>query len=340
MSPQPPNPNPSNGQTFTIPLTVTVQFGTPCLLPSPPALGPGAGLAESAPLAAAVSPARFDANYSNRRGFNPDFLGRDHRISLPRLSRELLNDATPLLLPSPQNTHILHYHNYSLVMHRKRRLAIYSAANVSFANRFQLSRSADVWRLDPRIPREAQIGEAYYANNRFDRGHLSRREDLEYGSTPAAALAAAADTNHFTNCTPQHAGFNQSKETWQGIERHILEDAILAGQFNAQVITGPVLDSDDPLYRGIQYPLRYWKVVAAINANGNLFAAAYLASQAEAIRSIGIEAAPQVPFLPLRLFQVGIAEIERITGLTFLCGRDGHRLSQHDPRNPSPARPS
>jgi DNA/RNA endonuclease G (NUC1) len=54
------------------------------------------------------------------------------------------------------------------MMHRKRRFAIYSAANVSFG-RYLMGRPSDVWRLDPRIPQEAQVGQFYYARNKFVR---------------------------------------------------------------------------------------------------------------------------------------------------------------------------
>jgi endonuclease G, mitochondrial len=87
-------------------------------------------------------------------------------------------------------------------MHRKRRFAIYSAANVSFGDRYLMGRPADVWRIDPRIHQKAQVGQFYYARNKFDRGHLTRREDLEFGKSPELALGSAGDTCHFTNCTP------------------------------------------------------------------------------------------------------------------------------------------
>src|SRR4029450_846983 len=112
----------------------------------------------------------------------------------------------------------------------------------SFGGRFDMSRPEDNWRVDPRIQAEHQITNFYYKKNQFDRGHLTRREDLEFGATAVKALQSAADTMHWTNATPQHKGFNQSKELWQGVERHLLEEAILQEAFNAQVITGPILE--------------------------------------------------------------------------------------------------
>jgi endonuclease G len=272
----------------------------------------------------------FDKNYSNRKGFDPAFLSSDSadgQVSLPALGEELAKQAVPLL--SNPSESVLHYHGYSVVMHKARRFAIYSAANVDCAGRFALARPKDVWRIDPRIPAEAQVGKAFYAKNQFDRGHLTRREDQEYGTDQANALAAAADTNHWTNCTPQHARFNEGKQLWQGVERHILEEAVDQNQFRAQVITGPVFDAADPTLEGFTetpYPLRYWKVVAAINASGKLFATAYLLDQRETIAQFGLREAPEVPFAPYKTFQTTIAAIEKLTQLRFTGSVGGRRI--------------
>lgn len=274
--------------------------------------------------------APFDPDYTKRKGYEPDFLGGGAlRVGFPKLSASLQAVAAPLVAPFKGN--ILHYHNYSVVMHAERRFAIYSAANVSFGNRFEMSRPPDVWRRDPRILDKHQIENFYYQSNQFDRGHLTRREDLEFGKTPKEALGSAGDTCHWTNCTPQHAKFNQNKEIWQGIERHVLETSIVEGRFDAQIITGPVFDEGDPEYKKIPYPLRYWKVVAAVDSNGALFATAFIASQEEVIDQFGIEVI-EVPVGPFKTFQVKISEVERLTGLTFVSGaQNATSLSKADP---------
>jgi len=293
-----------------------------------PALVTGAGAARVAAFSAP-----FDDDYAKRKGYDPAFLGASQRVELPRLSDALQNDAVPLLRPAKAGDVVLKYHGYSLVMHKRRKLAIYSAANIDFGQRWEMSRPQDVWRRDPRIATEYQLEGWYYASNQFDRGHLTRREDMEVGITRKAALISAADTCHWTNCTPQHAKFNQGKTLWQGIERYILErNEDLDQQARAQVITGPVLDEGDPDYRKAQYPEQFWKVVAALDETGKLSATAYLASQKEVVAQFGVEA---VTFGAYGTFQVRIAEIERLTGLTFLF--DGSkRLSSIDPLEKRP----
>jgi endonuclease G, mitochondrial len=333
--------NPSESQSLSSGQTITVPIQLSITIASDQAVGAANVISASESTVAVDEASRsrrprqpsfdvpFVSDYKDRQGYNPKFLGEGEKlVGLPQLSPALEAEAAPLIKGGGFE---LKYHNFSVAMHKRRRLAIYSAANINFAERYEMGRPRDSWRIDHRIEIQHQVGESLYASNQFDRGHLTRREDLEFGPTAMAALQSAADTCHFTNCVPQHARFNQSKEIWQGIERHLLESAIVANQFKAQLFTGPVFREDDPEYRGIQYPISYWKVVAAINASGKLFATAYLASQADVIDQYGIEAAPEVPFGPFKSFQVRIAEIERLTGLSFVSGKNNASLSMVDP---------
>jgi endonuclease G len=303
-----------------------------------PAFEPGVTSFETSGKKMAKSDAPFNSDYGSRKGYDPNFLDKESssfRIALPVLSPVLIKEVTKLV---GSTDYELKYNNFSVVMHRKRRFALYSAANVSYGERYAMNRPRDIWRIDPRIPSNTQVGESYYVRNKFDRGHLTRREDLEYGSTPLAALASAGDTNHFTNCTPQHERFNQNRQIWQGIEFHLLEDSLLNGHFNAQIITGPIFDDSDPGYRNIQYPLQYWKIVAAKNSEGKLFATAFLASQEAVISQYGVKAAVVAPFGPFKNFQVQISEIERLTGLKFVSGKRNANLSRCDPLEHSKTR--
>lgn len=281
--------------------------------------------------------APFNARYDDRAGYQEDFLGEDAslRVWLPEPNKALEQNLARLI--GDDQDYVLRYHNYSLAMHAKRKVAVYSAANVDFGQRFDMSRPTDVWRFDPRIAQEVQLGNWYYARNNFDRGHLTRREDLEFGPTPLAALQSAADTCHWTNSTPQHGRFNQNKQIWQGIERYLLEESIFNGRVRAQIITGPVLDAGDPDYKGLQYPLQFWKVVAAQTASGKLFATAYIASQEAVIAQYGIEAT-EAPFGAYKTFQTKIETIERLTGLSFRGGAKRASLSEYDPLAKLPPR--
>lgn len=159
----------------------------------------------------------------------------------------------------------LDYAHFSLRMHPTRRLAWWVAWNVDGLRLFpseSISRSGQSFRLDPRIDAVAQTGEQAYADNDLDRGHVARRSDLLWG-TLDEAQRANSDSFFFTNITPQMADFNQSG---RGGVWGLLENAVLGldglEDRRLSVFGGPVLNPDDPLYRGIvQLPIEHWKIV-------------------------------------------------------------------------------
>ena len=86
------------------------------------------------------------------------------------------------------------------------------------------------------------------------------------------------------------------------------------------VLAGPVLDPRDPPYRGIQVPLRFWKIVAFVQ-DGALAATGYLLDQSPLLDDLGAafdEAAAAGEAPPLgafRTFQVPIADIGALSGV-------------------------
>jgi endonuclease G len=347
-NPPPTAMNTTANRRITVQLEITPE-GAVSLLPSS-----GARL-ESALFERTTGPAArreridvpFDANYKKRKGFLPDLLGTGtKRVNLPILSADLVAAAAKLL--EAPTDYELKYHNFTIVMHETRRLAIYSAASVRGDQRYQKLERGDYadegdWRRDPRIPAKAQLENFYYKGNRFDRGHLSRNEDLEFGPTTTKAIQSALDTFHYTNIAPQHDAFNRSNvhrgddargldiALWGQLEKHILEQSIFVNPYAAQIFSGPVLDEGDPImdtFPDIPYPVRYWKVLAALDSNRKLFATAFLLDQSDVIDRLGLaEAAPIGAF---KTYQVPIAEVERLTGLEFTSG-GSVSLSKVDP---------
>jgi endonuclease G len=312
--------------TWTIPLRVTVDLGAPARVASldvAPAISHGYGgaaaVVSSSPRPAPPMPdldaggpeaIRIDPDYTTRRGYAAEFLGTGaRRVPLPRLStaqrqkaalNRQANDDDPVLLP---------YHHFTVVMNRERRLAFYTAVNIDGRIRHNFRREKDRWSRDPRIGADDQTGEELYSANDLDRGHLVRRLDPVWGSSRDAAKAANDDTFHFTNCTPQHKSFNQNRTTWAGLEDYILENADVE-DIKATVFTGPVLDEDDPEYRGVQLPRQFWKVVAIARSGGGLSATGYLLSQARLITDL-----EAFTYGAYRTFQVPVHQIETVTGL-------------------------
>jgi endonuclease G, mitochondrial len=258
----------------------------------------------------------IDPDYSNRRGYDPAFLGNGERsVPLPQLSAEQLANAAKMKAggSGEQDGHVLPYHHFSVVLNKERRLAYFTAVNIDGALARRLQREPDKWSLDPRIPAEDQTGEPVYVDNDLDRGHLVRRLDPAWGESAAAAKIANDDTFHFTNCAPQHGQFNQNKTTWAGLEDHILDNADNE-DFKVNVFSGPVFAADDDEYRGVKLPKQFWKVVVMAKSPGLLSATAYLLSQESLID--GLEVAAEFSFGAYKTFQVPVSEIERLTGLS------------------------
>lgn len=277
-----------------------------------------ADLLERAPRALAVDPA-----YEDRTGFDVDFM--PVRVPLPLLDPTIADDAAIPVAGGADP--VLRYHHFSVVLSRSRRLARWTAVNLDGRRRYVTDRSSDSWALDPRLPDSEQVGESLYADNDLDRGHLVRRQDPVWGDTLEEALAANDDTFHFTNCAPQHADFNQSPDTWLGLEDYIL-NTVADQQLRAAVLTGPVLGADDPVYREVAIPLAFWKVVATVDEAGDLHATAYVLQQEDLVGGLGPRLDDTGPvFGPYRMFQVPVTDVEAMTLLDLGPLRDADPLA-------------
>ncbi|MFD6055776.1 DNA/RNA non-specific endonuclease [Agromyces sp. NPDC060279] len=239
-------------------------------------------------------------------GYETDFLGGELPMPVPLPLDAAQPDAEP-------DTVLLDYVHFSVRLDQRRRLARVTGVNLDGAQLVERERSGDRWRLDPRVPADWQAGPAVYADNPLDRGHLVRRRDPVWGD-PAVAARAESDTFHYPNAAPQAAGFNQSKELWLGLEDHVL--AFGANErLRLSVFTAPVLVADDPPYRGIRLPRRFFKVVAWLRGE-RLAAAGFVLDQSALVASLVERGAGALPELGgFRTFQAPIAEIAEFARL-------------------------
>jgi endonuclease G len=302
----------SGGGAVTVPLEVTVRVAD--------------GGATTASVAQEA--VRIDPDYSNRRGYDPDFLGGDaHSVPLPTLSDAMAAAAAVNSRATAEPRYVLPYHHFSVVQSRERRLAFVTAVNIDGITSRRVKRERDRWSFDPRIPKDEQTGTEVYEGNDLDLGHLVRRLDPAWGDTNDVAKLANDDTFHLTNCTPQHKDFNRNKTSWAGLEDYVLEHADNLN-FRVNVFTGPVLADDDQEFQGVKLPRQFWKVVTMVkqdNGGGVLSATAYLLSQEKLIK--GFEEADLEAFSygEYRTYQVPVSRIEQLTGLSF------GRLTDFDP---------
>lgn len=217
-------------------------------------------------------------------------------------------------LPRPlgdTEVHELPYPHFTVVLDPARRLAAATAVNIDGASLRDLPRTGE-WMLDPRVPEGAQAGPALYAANDLDRGHLVRRRDPGWGTTAQARVAMQA-TFVYPNAAPQASAFNQSKELWLGLEDHVLEYAGATAQ-RISVFTAPILAGDDPEYRGVLIPRRFFKVVAWRSDDERLEAAGFVLDQSELLDlREGVLAIPRLG--AYRTFQVPVDDVEHLAGV-------------------------
>jgi len=253
----------------------------------------------------------IDADYGNRGGFDPRFLGVT--VGLPRADGKRVKAVD--LLPT------LAYQHFSVRLHRRRKLAAFTAVNISGAERYQRTgRAEDSWEVDPRAAAFQTTQPAYRAP--FHRGHLVMRLDPVWGRKEIAERAEA-DTFHWTNCAPQHRRLNNP--WWLSVETHVLETARVTGQ-RVSVFSGPVLSIRDPWLHGVKVPLAYWKVVAwrTPGRDGGLRSLGFIVRQDPEVRAAvqGARAVPRALAFedtPIKVqgYQVRVTKIEALTGLRF-----------------------
>jgi endonuclease G len=293
--------------TFTVPLSITVSLG---------AVGKEVERNDFSGATTELERIEPDADYPTRPGYDPMFLG--FKTLFPRLSSTVKPHAARI--NGTKNIE-LKYHHYSVVMNAKRKLAFVSGVNFD-ANAPAVHRreSGDRWFFDPRIPQDAQAGNALYADNPIDRGHLTRRADAAWGSDDEEAKLANDDTFHWTNCSPQHEIYNQSTKAskkglllWGNIEDHIAREGATEKQ-RLTVFNGPIFRDDDRIYRGIQLPREYWKLVVFESDEGRPKAVAFLLSQESLIKALPAEEFEPGEYKP---FQIKIRDLEQRTHLDF-----------------------
>lgn len=256
-------------------------------------------------------------HFDGRAGYSPGFLVEalpgapaGLHVALPSVP----SDGLAELVGRP-GEHELRYTHFSVVYHAARRCPRMTAVNIDGSKAVKIVRGTDRWFKDLRIDPAVQLGSGDFAGD-FDRGHMVRREDPNWG-TEAVARIADSDTFHYTNAALQHALLNRSRERWLGLEEYILRSAKTHG-FRASVFAGPVLADGDPSPTGrpdLQVPKAFWKVVVMIAADGaGLHATGYVLGQAAFVQSI---TESRFQYGDFNLFQVPIARITAATGIDF-----------------------
>lgn len=256
-------------------------------------------------------------DYTDRTGYKADFLGKKFKVPLPEIKTKAKKKDILKFGSNGKNEEVLTYEHFSIVMSKSRRQCFYSAVNIDGKSSVGMKRGA--WRLDPRIPADAQIMKECYGNApKFSRGHMTRREDPIWGDADDASRGNL-DSMHVTNTVPQMQGLNGG--IWLGLENYALQNA-RKDDMRISVFTGPVFRPDDPVQYGIKIPVSFWKVIAFIHDDtGKLCATGYEISQEDFLSD------NEFVFGKHTTAQRKISRIESETGLSF------GNLSDLDPLN-------
>ncbi|MFN0120525.1 MAG: DNA/RNA non-specific endonuclease [Blastocatellia bacterium] len=253
-----------------------------------------------------TTPARVAAKSAPQTagaGYDPDFLGT--RVEPPKLSTALRADTVRL-----NGSEVINYTHFSLTQSKSRRFAFWVAWNIDGGRIRRLSRVDIPFVTDPRVPKEFQSGDELYSGNDLDRGHIARRADLLWGNKDEASRANR-DSFFFTNITPQMDDFNQGKMggLWGGLEDAIFAD-VDVDNLRVSLFGGPIFHKNDPVIRGVQIPLKFFKVIL-YKVEGKLRAAGFVLLQ----ELPGDLEALELP--KFKVFQKSLADIEQSCGFSF-----------------------
>ncbi len=238
------------------------------------------------------------------QGYDEGFLSET--VLTPELVAEIADDVFEV-----DGSHLIPYTHFSVCQSKSRTLPRFVAWNIDGGKLISVDRGNN-FRRDPRVPNEFQADNALYRRNPYDRGHVARRADLNWGPRREAERANS-DSFFYTNITPQHQSFNQSSRhgLWGELENAVFKD-IKVEDLKVSVMGGPIFREDDPEHRGVKIPRDFWKLLAFRDtADGEFKVAAYVLSQKEFVPTEVLE------LDVFRLYQTSLSKLGQETQLNF-----------------------
>ena len=262
------------------------------------------------------------------KGFNQDFLVDEkvnETVELPILGNKHKNDEAPV---DGNDSSILNYMNFSVKLSASRKFPFYTASNINGAM-FKKASRAKSWKKDSRA-QAYQWGQELYSAQKsdFDKGHMTKREDVQWGETLGLAQIAADSTFYYSNAVPQHKDLNQ--EIWKSLEDYILHTETRKKSLKVCVFTGPILSQNDPMFvtqvkdEAILLPIIFWKVILFPKEDDKLYRVGFMMSQKKLLTENGIveelEAATAedelfMQFDDAATYQVNVSLIEQLADI-------------------------
>jgi endonuclease G len=261
----------------------------------------------------------LEMDYSTCKGYSSSFL--PITVPFPKALKPLAKYVAKV--PGTTNN-ILKYHTYSVLFHSVRMMPAVSAINVDGNPKKRLDNSPrdDKWLRDKRLGMDIQLDDEFYAGSNFDKGHLSRREDANYGTTAQLAKRNADLTCMYTNACPQVPALNRSNRSglWGNLENLVLENGAIkenGATGKITVFNGPIFKESDPVFRGIQIPVEFYKIIVWPTSTKQIRATAFKLSQGHLLDDINLEDLNIDQNIVFKEYQCSIASIITATQLDF-----------------------
>lgn len=279
-------------------------------------------------------------------GYQPAFLGTKLKVSLPIADAARKGDIAPV---KDSKDSLLHYPHHSVTLSKTRKLPIFAAVNID-GNQFRSLKRGDLfhsgsdeWTIDKRAA-DYQWGNDLYSatGSDFDKGHMVKREDPQWGPDDSIASDAARSTFFFSNCAPQVGELN--RQEWRGLEDFILKKRSVPDKLKINVFTGPVLAENDPEFaieikgQRVQIPTLFWKLIYFTPDGKTLYRVAFLMGQKELLfkrkivkprdeelEGFIIESTIFDNYEDAAMYQVNVNVVEKLTGLHFSPANDPYR---------------
>jgi endonuclease G len=278
------------------------------------------------------------------KGYQTKFLsGINLRLPTLTTAQKKLRAA----LKSDPKIFELRYTHFSIVMNKSRKFAFFAATNIDGSKWNAEIKDRIAFTRDTNIADEFQVGDELYdffkgkSANDFDKGHIAKFQDPQWGDI-TTAKQAADDTMRFSNCVPQHHSLNRG--AWKSLEDYIVKGFTKNVGEDGRKVTvfaGPVLLNSDPFYidlidsKPLQIPCHFFKIVVYRNRSEKLTAVAFIMSQENILRKFNFvvdekqdargatvtKAIPEDDFFQTfksgEPYQVRIDFVEKVTGFKF-----------------------
>ncbi len=266
--------------------------------------------------------------------YKSDFLGTLNIIEPPGLVQTKLKvyDINGL----NKSDFFLDYHHFSLLQNPIRKFPFFTIANID-GTKFRMLPRKDAWKFDDRIDKIYQWGSALYEADMsdFDKGHMTKREDVQWGINDEDAQAGAQSTFYYTNAIPQVDKMNRG--IWSKIESYILHTQTINQHQKITLLTGPIFDDNDPEFvtvvndETLKIPTLFWKVIYYLGSDNDLHRTAFIVNQKNILEKRRIvkpqdrskDVAPLfMNFKDAETYQTQVSLIESLSGLLFTPAKE------------------